>query len=55
MGNTYEICVWGMDEMDGYCGYMYKEFWRGQSILVALWKFFEARRAGYECVKLVAR
>lgn len=52
MGNTYEIWVWVLDD---YCGYMYKEFWRGQSILVAWWKFFEARRAGYGCVKLEAR
>jgi hypothetical protein len=51
MGNTFTVEVWKQRDWDGG-NYGYEDFWRGENIVVALWKFWMAKREGHGCVTL---
>lgn len=48
MGNTYEINIWQRDEF----GYKYESVWRGENLLVAIYKMWQYKKSGIGCVKL---
>lgn len=48
MGTKFEIEVW--KKSDGGCAY--EEFWRGESLIAALWNLYKAKREGHGCVTL---
>jgi hypothetical protein len=56
MGNGYEVYGWtygdrlGLNKDEWY----YKELYRGESLIVALWTVFRCKRQ-YGCVKLEVR
>ena len=57
MGNTWIIEIWtivgnfanGEDELGD------KEYWRGESCILAIWNFIKAKREGHGCVTLYWR
>lgn len=56
MGNTYEVCGWTYGDRLGlgHDEWYYKELYRGESLIAALWTAFKHRR-DYGCVKLEVR
>ncbi len=56
MGNTYEVCGWTYGDRLGlgHDEWYYKELYRGESLMSALWTAFKHRR-DYGCVKLEIR
>lgn len=48
MGNRFEIEVWHCN--DGDC--QYYPFWKGESLIAALWQYRKAKKQGYGCVTL---
>ena len=56
MGNTYEVCGWAYGDRLGLGRdeWYYKELYRGESLMAALWTTFKHRR-NYGCVKLEVR
>lgn len=53
MDTTFEVVVWKF--VDWRNSYAYEEYWRGQSVFVALWHLVKAKREGYGCVVLYWR
>ena len=49
MGNTFEVLVW-VKQFDDLYGY--DEFYRGESLIAAIWNFFKAKRQGHGCVTI---
>ncbi len=49
MGSVFEIQLWKPYD-DGRVGYGYQEFWRGDSLILAVWNIFKAKRTGYVSV-----
>ena len=52
MGNKFEVWAYSPCEEYGDNCYAYNQFWRGQSLLKALWNFYKAKKTGSGCVKL---
>lgn len=56
MGNTYEVYGWTYGDRLGIGKeeYYYKELYRGESMLVAIWTAFINKKS-YGCVKIEIR
>lgn len=55
MGNKFEVWTWERiegAEFGAHNAYQYVQFWRGQSLLKALWNLYKAKKTGSGCVKL---
>jgi hypothetical protein len=50
MGNKWTIEVWELDEVRGK--HSYREFWKGENVICAIWKMVCAKRKGYGCITL---
>lgn len=53
MGNTWTVTVWtNRPRWHGDDDYREERYCGTQSLLRALWRFWQAKREGYGCVKL---
>ena len=52
MGNTYEVHIYILGDMQSQYRYKYNMYWGGEWFIVALFKFWEAKRVGHRCIKL---
>ena len=48
MGNKWTVKKWVQFGDD----YRYEDVYRGESAIVAFWRFYKAKRAGSGCVKI---
>lgn len=55
MGNKWVVTVWGQWDAEHSDKYSHREFYRGESMLGALWAFWRHRNAGTGCVTLEYR
>ena len=55
MINKYKIYTWDHNGVQGSGNFSYIIRHTGQWLLVALWKMWMLRRAGYACIKLELR
>jgi len=50
MGNEYEVYAWGRD--DNYGQMCWIEFYKGSSLIKAVYRMWQAKRKGWLCMKL---
>lgn len=47
MGNTFTVEVWKQCDFGMDRRYRYEMTWQGESLLMALWQLFKAKRLGH--------